>query len=70
MNAIRNGECNTAIAGGVSLMLNPDTFVITSQLGALSPDGRCKTFDKSANGYVKGEGVAALLLKPLSQAAK
>jgi polyketide synthase PksL len=66
--SIQNGECDTALAGGVSLMLNPDTLVITSQLGALSTDGRCKTFDKSANGYVKGEGVAAILLKPLRQA--
>ncbi|MDR3478494.1 MAG: beta-ketoacyl synthase N-terminal-like domain-containing protein [Gammaproteobacteria bacterium] len=70
VNALHNGECEVAIAGGVSLMLDPDTFVITSQLGALSPDGRCKTFDKSANGYVKGEGVVALMLKPLSQAEK
>src|SRR5579883_41447 len=67
VSALRNGECTLAIAGGVSLMLNPDTFVITSQLGALSPDGECRTFDKSANGYVKGEGVGALLLKPLSR---
>lgn len=67
-NAIKNGECKLAIAGGVSLMLDPQTLVITSQLGALSPEGRCKTFDKSANGYVKGEGIAAVLLKPLAQA--
>jgi polyketide synthase PksL len=70
VHALQQGECNIAIAGGVSLTLDPNTFVITSQLGALSPDGRCKTFDKSANGYVKGEGIAALLLKPLSQAEK
>ncbi|MDR3491852.1 MAG: SDR family NAD(P)-dependent oxidoreductase [Gammaproteobacteria bacterium] len=68
VNAIKQGECQLAIAGGVSLILDPDTYVITSQLGALSPDGRCKTFDKSANGYVKGEGVGAVLLKPLSKA--
>lgn len=68
VNAIYTGECSMAIAGGVSLMLTPETFLITSQLGALSPDGRCKTFDKSANGYVKGEGIAAILLKPLQQA--
>ncbi|HVE43770.1 MAG TPA: beta-ketoacyl synthase N-terminal-like domain-containing protein [Gammaproteobacteria bacterium] len=68
VRAIQNGECTTALAGGVSLILDPDTFVTTTQLGALSPDGRCKTFDKSANGYVKGEGVAAILLKPLNQA--
>ncbi|MHB1946560.1 MAG: beta-ketoacyl synthase N-terminal-like domain-containing protein [Gammaproteobacteria bacterium] len=70
VNALRNGDCSVAIAGGVSLMLDPDTFVITSQLGALSNDGHCKTFDKSANGYVKGEGVVALLLKPLAHAER
>jgi polyketide synthase PksL len=66
--SIVQGECDLAIAGGVSLILNPDTLIITSQMGALSPEGRCKTFDKTADGYVKGEGVASLLLKPLSQA--
>jgi acyl transferase domain-containing protein/acyl-CoA synthetase (AMP-forming)/AMP-acid ligase II len=70
VQAIRYGECEVAIAGGVSLMLNPDTLVVTSQLGALSADGRCKTFDKSANGYVKGEGVGSILLKPLAQARR
>ena len=68
VQAIRNGECGQAIAGGVSLMLSPDTFVATSRLGVLSKEGRCKTFDAQADGYVKGEGVGALLLKPLSQA--
>ena len=68
VQAIRNGECGQAIAGGVSLMLSPDTFVATSRLGVLSEEGRCKTFDAQADGYVKGEGVGALLLKPLSQA--
>lgn len=70
VTALRNGECEQAIAGGVSLILNPETLVITTQLGALSVDGRCKTFDKSANGFVKGEGVATVLLKPLSQAQR
>ncbi|VVC77176.1 Polyketide synthase PksL [Aquicella siphonis] len=68
VSAIRNGECEMALAGGVSLILNPDTYVVTSQLGAISARGRCKTFDKEADGYVKGEGVAAILLKPLSRA--
>ncbi|WP_412756908.1 SDR family NAD(P)-dependent oxidoreductase [Legionella bozemanae] len=68
VQAIRHGECDLAIAGGVSLILSPDTLVVTSQLGALSAEGRCKTFAKTADGYVKGEGVAGLLLKPLKQA--
>lgn len=70
VNALRNKECSIAIAGGVSLILNPHNYVITSQLGVLSPDGRCKTFDKTADGYVKGEGVAAIMLKPLKQAQR
>ncbi|MEK8018544.1 MAG: beta-ketoacyl synthase N-terminal-like domain-containing protein, partial [Candidatus Parabeggiatoa sp.] len=68
VNSIRRGESELAIAGGVSLMLSPETMISASQLGVLSPDGKCKTFDKSANGYVKGEGVAAILLKPLRAA--
>lgn len=68
IQSLRNGECSMALAGGVSLILDPDTVVITSEMGALSPEGRCKTFDEAANGYVKGEGVGSLLLKPLTQA--
>ncbi|MCB1769168.1 MAG: 6-methylsalicylic acid synthase, partial [Candidatus Competibacteraceae bacterium] len=68
MRALRDGECAWAIAGGAHLLLSPETYVLGSQLGMLSPDGRCKTFDQSANGYVKGEGVGAVLLKPLDQA--
>ncbi|AWN72508.1 TPA: SDR family NAD(P)-dependent oxidoreductase [Legionella anisa] len=68
VQAIRHGECDLAVAGGVSLILSPDTLVVTSQLGALSAEGRCKTFAKTADGYVKGEGVASILLKPLRQA--
>ncbi|HZG81614.1 MAG TPA: beta-ketoacyl synthase N-terminal-like domain-containing protein, partial [Brevibacillus sp.] len=68
VRAIRGGECELAIAGGISLMLSPYTMISSDQLGILSPDGRCKTLDKSANGYVKGEGVGALLLKPLGKA--
>lgn len=62
------GNCDVAIAGGVSLILSPMVYVSFARAGMLSPDGRCKTFDKSANGYVRGEGVGALLLKPLSRA--
>ncbi|MCG6892799.1 MAG: SDR family NAD(P)-dependent oxidoreductase, partial [Desulfobacteraceae bacterium] len=65
---LRSGECDMAVAGGVSLTLSPNSMIGADALGILSPDGRCKTFDKGANGYVKGEGVGAVLLKPLSRA--
>ncbi|RBL89850.1 SDR family NAD(P)-dependent oxidoreductase [Chitinophaga flava] len=65
---IRNGDCDIVIAGGVSLDLIPETLLPLSQAGMLSEDGRCKTFDQSANGYVRGEGVGIVILKPLSKA--
>ncbi|GAX60240.1 difficidin polyketide synthase [Candidatus Scalindua japonica] len=68
VESIQNGESELAIAGGVSMNLLAETWVGTSQLGVLSPDGKCKTFDKKADGFVKGEGAGAILLKPLSQA--
>jgi polyketide synthase PksN len=68
VRSIQAGECELAIAGGVNLILTPHNFLGAGKLGILSPDGKCKTFDKNANGYVKGEGVGALLLKPLSKA--
>ncbi|SFR98117.1 non-ribosomal peptide synthetase [Anaeromicropila populeti] len=70
VSALQSGECDTAIAGGVNLMLSPFTQLALGKTGMLSPDGRCKTFDESANGYVRGEGVAAILLKPLEEAEK
>lgn len=68
MESIRNGDCDTAIAGGVNVITSPALFSAFGKAGMLSPDGRCKTFDKSANGYVRGEGVGAVLLKSLSRA--
>ena len=68
VSSIRSGESELAIAGGISLMLSPYTTISGDSLGVLSPDGRCKTLDASANGYVRGEGVGALLLKPLHRA--
>ncbi|WP_308159058.1 SDR family NAD(P)-dependent oxidoreductase [Amycolatopsis magusensis] len=68
VKSLRSGETELSIVGGVSLILAPQTVVAGNQLGVLSPDGRCKTMDASADGYVKGEGVAALVLKPLSRA--
>ena len=57
-----------AIASGVNLILSPIGNIALSKLKALSPDGRCKTFDESANGYVRSEGVGCIILKPLAQA--
>ncbi len=70
VTSIRQGECETAIAGGVNIILSPVNYIYLSKAGMLSPDGRCSTFDKQANGFVRGEGVAALLLKPLDKAIK
>ncbi|WP_414640714.1 SDR family NAD(P)-dependent oxidoreductase [Archangium sp.] len=68
--ALQNGECDVALVGAASLMLDPRTFTATAQMGILSPDGRCKAFAKGANGYVKGEGAAVLVLKTLERALR
>ncbi|MEC3957782.1 type I polyketide synthase [Nocardia sp. CDC153] len=66
--AIWNGECAQAVVGGVNVMLAPNMTIAESKGGFLSPDGRCKTFDASANGYARGEGAGVVLLKPLARA--
>ncbi|MBB4952059.1 putative biosynthetic protein (TIGR04098 family) [Agrobacterium vitis] len=66
--SIRRGECNQAIAGGVNLMLHPAKYVILSQMRMMSTDGRCRAFGEGGDGYVPGEGVGAILIKPLSRA--
>ncbi|KPI22405.1 6-methylsalicylic acid synthase, 6-deoxyerythronolide-B synthase [Actinobacteria bacterium OK074] len=66
--SLRRGESELALAGGVNLTLAPDSDLASAGLGALSPDGRCHTFDARANGYVRGEGGALVLLKPLARA--
>ena len=67
---IRSGHCKLAVAGGVSLDLIPENLLSMSQAGMLSKDGRCKTFDRKADGYVRGEGVGMVVLKSLSDAEK
>ncbi len=66
--SLRNRECNTALAGGVNLILSPEISITSTKARTLSPDGRCKTFDASANGYVRGEGCGIVVLKRLSDA--
>lgn len=66
--ALQTGEASTALVGGVNLLLHPYPFVGFTKASMLSADGRCKTFDASGNGYVRAEGGAVLLLKPLDQA--
>lgn len=66
--SLKNDECSMALAGGVSLILTPTRNVSFSQMGMLSPTGACKTFDEAADGYVRGEGCAFLLLKKLDDA--
>ena len=68
--SLRNGECNMALAGGVNAMVMPETFVALSKAHMLSKEGRCKTFDETADGYVRGEGVGVLALKRLSDAER
>ena len=68
VRALRAGEASMALAAGVNLLLAPESSVILSRAGLLAPDGRCKTFDAAANGYVRAEGCAVVVLKPLEQA--
>ncbi|MBQ0851997.1 acyltransferase domain-containing protein [Streptomyces sp. BH-SS-21] len=66
--ALRSGQAECALAGGVNLNLVPGSAAAVAGFGGLSPDGRCFTFDARANGYVRGEGGGAVLLKPLARA--
>ena len=68
--SLRNGECDLALAAGVNLILSPELTITFSQAGMMSPAGRCKTFDASADGYVRGEGVGVIVLKRLSDALR
>jgi len=70
LKALRGRECRMAVAGGANLILEPEMTLCFSNLSALSPDSRCKTFDNSANGYVRSEGAAMMVLKRLSDAQK
>lgn len=66
--SIWNGECDLALAGGVNIMVGPNTAIAESKSGFLSPEGRSKAFDDSADGYARGEGGAIVVIKPLQRA--
>ncbi|MFF8097165.1 type I polyketide synthase, partial [Streptomyces sp. NPDC016675] len=68
VESLRAGTSRIAVAGGVNLVLADEGTAAMERLGALSPDGRCHTFDARANGYVRGEGGAVVVLKPLDDA--
>ncbi|MGB3292556.1 MAG: type I polyketide synthase [Phormidesmis sp.] len=66
--SLRQGECQMALAGGVNLILSPDSMISTAKAKMLSADGRCKTFDTAADGIGRGEGCGVIVLKRLSAA--
>jgi amino acid adenylation domain-containing protein len=68
VQSLRTGECSMALAGGVNVLLAPEWFVVLSRAGMLAPDGYCKSFDRRANGYVRGEGCVIFVMKRLSDA--
>jgi phthiocerol/phenolphthiocerol synthesis type-I polyketide synthase C len=66
--SLREGECTLALVGGANVILSPALGLNFSEAGVMAADGRCKTFDSRADGYVRGEGAGVVVLKPLSQA--
>ena len=66
--SIINRECDMALAGGVCVLTTPQMHIMTSKAGMLSSEGRCKTFDQDADGFVPSEGVGVVLLKSMEQA--
>ncbi|MEU3049766.1 beta-ketoacyl synthase N-terminal-like domain-containing protein [Streptomyces sp. NPDC006984] len=68
--ALRAGECDVAVAGGVNLVLSPLATELARRTGALSPDGLCRPFDARANGFTRSEGCGIVVLKRLSDALR
>ena len=68
VKSLRSGDCELALASSVNLILNNEVQSGLIQMGALSPDGHCKAFDASADGYARGEGGGAVVLKSLDKA--
>jgi acyl transferase domain-containing protein len=70
VHSLRRGECELALAGGVNLMLSPESTIALSRMQLMAADGRCKTFDAGADGFVRGEGCGLVALKRLSDAVE
>ena len=68
IKSLRDRECHLALAGGVNRLISPKASLNFAKANMLSPDGRCKTFDESANGFVRSEGCGIVVLKRLSDA--
>ncbi|KAJ3496326.1 hypothetical protein NLG97_g2739 [Lecanicillium saksenae] len=68
VQALRAGDINVAVAAGTNILLGPEPYIYESKLKMLSPEGRSRMWDKDANGYARGDGVAAIMLKKLSAA--
>ncbi|KAJ4388197.1 hypothetical protein N0V93_008804 [Gnomoniopsis smithogilvyi] len=68
--ALKNGECDAAIVGGTNLITAPAMSIVMTDQGIVSPEGRCKTFDASADGYGRGEAISAIYLKRLDDAVR
>ncbi|KAI1468150.1 thiolase-like protein [Daldinia caldariorum] len=66
VQALRSGDCRMALACGANLIIVPESFIIESKLNMLSPTGRSRMWDQKADGYARGEGIAAIVLKRLS----
>jgi acyl transferase domain-containing protein/cyclopropane fatty-acyl-phospholipid synthase-like methyltransferase/aryl carrier-like protein len=70
VQSLRNRGCDMALAGGVNVILGPENYICFSGIQVLSPDGRCKSFDASADGFGRGEGAGVVVLKRLSDALR
>jgi acyl transferase domain-containing protein/enoyl-CoA hydratase/carnithine racemase/acyl carrier protein len=68
VRSLRSGECDAALVGGVNFICHSDLSIAYHKAGMLAPDGRCKVFDATADGYVRSEGAVVLMLKPLRAA--